>query len=257
VPTTEVNGQPIAYYDSGGPDPTVVLCHGFLMDHEMFDEQVEQLGGKLRVITWDQRGFGGSPALKPFTFWDSATDLLGLLDHLEVDTAVVGGLSQGGFVALRATLLAPTRVRGLVLIATQSGLEDPADSAPLIQAWRQAQPPEVAALLARNLLGPGEWPEWVEKWSQLPADQLGLAYRCLIERDDITDRLGEIMCPAIVVHGTADTAIPFEKSEILTRGLAGPTELIAVDDAPHALSITNPQAVNHAIVKLSDALAHE
>ena len=104
----------------------MILSHGFLMDREMFVHQVDALAGEFRVITWDERGFGETESDgKPFTYWDSAKDCLGLLDHLDIDRAVLGGMSQGGFLSLRAALLAPERVRALVLIDTQAGVEDP------------------------------------------------------------------------------------------------------------------------------------
>ena len=72
------------------------------------------------MITWDQRGFGQTEFdSQPFTYWDSADDCLGLLDHLQLDRAVIGGMSQGGFVALRAALKAPERVRALILHRTR------------------------------------------------------------------------------------------------------------------------------------------
>src|ERR1700679_3981509 len=122
----EVNGQRIRFDDSGGEGPPVILSHGFLMDREMFAPQVEALSGEFRVITWDERGFGETEFDgRPFSYWDSAQDCLALLDHLDLDQAVIGGMSQGGFLSLRAALLSPDRVRALVLIDTQSGPEDP------------------------------------------------------------------------------------------------------------------------------------
>ena len=126
MPFAEVNGQRIRYEDSGGDGPPVILAHGFLMDREMFAPQVAALGDEFRFITWDERGFGETEFDgEPFTYWDSARDCLALLDHLGIEQAVVGGMSQGGFLSLRATLLAPERVRALVLIDTQAGVEDP------------------------------------------------------------------------------------------------------------------------------------
>ena len=72
--TAEVNGIPIRYEDSGGDGPAVLFSHGFLMDHTMFDAQVEALSGEYRCIRWDERGFGDTPAPEPFTYWDSAAD---------------------------------------------------------------------------------------------------------------------------------------------------------------------------------------
>src|SRR5712691_5538863 len=125
MPTATVNGIDVAYADSGGDGPVIVLSHGYLMDHTMFDPQRAALAPEFRVITWDERGFGGTPAPAPFSYWDSARDALGLLDHLGLDAAVLGGMSQGGFLSLRAALLAPERVRALVLLDTQAGVDDP------------------------------------------------------------------------------------------------------------------------------------
>ena len=136
MPFADVNGQRIRFEDTGGDGPPVILSHGFLMDREMFAPQVEALHPEFRVITWDERGFGETEFDgEPFTYWDSARDCLGLLDHLGIEQAVLGGMSQGGFLSMRAALLAPDRVRALVLIDTQSGTEDPER----LPAYRQMQ----------------------------------------------------------------------------------------------------------------------
>ena len=78
----KVNGQEIFYTDSGGNGPVVILAHGFLMDQTMFDAQVSALSPEFRVITWDERGFGQTKwDGKDFSYWDSARDCLGLMDH--------------------------------------------------------------------------------------------------------------------------------------------------------------------------------
>ncbi len=104
MPHAAINGQQIYFEDSGGDGTPVVLAHGFLMDHELFAPQVEALApAGYRVITWDERGFGLTEFDgEPFTYWDSAADCLGLLDHLGLESAIVGGMSQGGFLSLRA-----------------------------------------------------------------------------------------------------------------------------------------------------------
>src|SRR5581483_12488544 len=111
MPFAEVNGQRIRYDDTGTDGAPIIFSHGFLMDREMFAPQVEALAGEFRVISWDERGFGKTEFDgKPFTYWDSAKDCLGLLTHLGIEQAVLAGMSQGGFLSLRAALLAPERV---------------------------------------------------------------------------------------------------------------------------------------------------
>ena len=121
MPVAAANGIEINYADSGGQGPAVVFSHGYLMDHSMFDRQVTALAPQYRVITWDQRGHGGTRATGAFTYWDSAADVLALLDQLGVERAVLAGMSQGGFLSLRAALTAPDRVQALVLIDSQAG----------------------------------------------------------------------------------------------------------------------------------------
>lgn len=256
--TAELNGTTIAYADTGGKGPVVILSHGFLMDHSMFDAQVDALRATCRVITWDERGFGGTRATGDFTYWDSARDVLALMDHLGIESAVVGGMSQGGFLSLRVALTAPERVRALILIDTQAGTEDPATVEPYNQlhaAWVEHGSAAVQDVIASIILGPGEWGEWFEKWARLEPDQFTAAFGCLMHRDDITERLGEINCPALIVHGTADVAIPMEKAEILRDRISGPTVLVPIEGGPHAANMTHPDQVNSAILRFLSELS--
>ncbi|CAB4651807.1 unannotated protein [freshwater metagenome] len=256
--TAHINGTTIAYKDSGGPGPVVMLSHGFLMDHSMFDAQVDALRTQYRVITWDERGFGGTKATGEFTYWDSARDVLGLMDHLGIHAAIVGGMSQGGFLSLRTALLAPDRVKALILIDTQAGTEAPETIEPYNQlhaAWLEHGAVAVQDVIASIILGPGSWDEWYAKWSVLQPEQFSLAFNCLMHRDDITDRLAEIKCPALIIHGTDDVAIPMEKAELLRSGLGGESSLVAIQGGPHAANMTHPEPVNAAIVQFLEKLS--
>lgn len=256
--TAQLNGTSIAYDDTGGSGPAVILSHGFLMDHSMFDHQVAALRDSHRVVTWDERGFGGTRATGEFTYWDSADDVLALMDHLGIESAVVGGMSQGGFLSMRVALTAPERVRALILIDTQAGTEDPATIEPynqLHEAWVAHGAAAVQEVIAGIILGPGDWSDWFAKWAVLEPEQFTRAFHCLMHRDDITGRLGEITCPTLVIHGDADVAIPLAKAEQLRDSIAGPTELVVVPGGPHAANMTHPEPVNSAIVRFLAGLA--
>ena len=248
-----VNGQQIYFEDTGGEGPVVVLAHGFLMDHEMFVPQVEALRDRYRVITWDERGFGLTEFDGlPFTYWDSAADCLGLMDHLGIDRAVVGGMSQGGFLALRTALIAPDRVRALILLDTQAGGEDAENIeaySAMLQMWATMGPvDELANTVAGIIIDDAvESPKWVAKWQEVDKELIVESAACLIYRDDISDRLVEITCPALVVHGKQDTAITMNKAEALAAGLVGCGGVVQVGGA-HAASLTNPEPVNAAIL---------
>jgi pimeloyl-ACP methyl ester carboxylesterase len=230
------------------------------MDREMFAPQVDALAPEFRVITWDERGFGETEFDgEPFTYWDSARDCLGLLDHLGIEEAVLGGMSQGGFLSMRAALLAPERVRALVLIDTQSGPEDP-ERLPtyrqMQQTWLSAGPiDDLTSAVAALIVGDPALSEvWIAKWKRLPAENLGAPGDCLFDREDITDRVAEIHCPAIVFHGTADQSIEIDRAEDLCRRLPGCTRLIRIEGAPHASNLTHPDAVNGPLLEFLRSL---
>ena len=253
--TAEINGIPIRYEDTGGDGPAVLFSHGFMMDHTMFDAQVERLSDDYRCVRWDERGFGDTPAPADFSYWDSADDAAGLLDHLGIDEAVWVGMSQGGFLSLRGALAHPDKVRGLVLIDSDSAVDPPE----VLEGYRgmiavaDGDDDEgfeaVLETVAGMILGTEELAaEWIPKWrARRGTSPLAVTGNTLLSRDDITDRLGEITCPALVVHGTADMAIPFDHGQAVAEGLPNCKGLVAVDGAAHAPNMSHPDVVNDAL----------
>ncbi len=261
MPLQSINGQWINYEDTGGLSP-VVLAHGLLMDSTMFAPQIEARGPGFRIITWDARCHGETESTDdPFSYWDLADDLKGLLDHLGIERAVVGGMSQGGFVALRFALRYPERVSALILMDTQAGLEDPDKVATyelMLDVWEtDGLNDQLAETVAAIVLGnqwSGRWP-WIAKWRQMPRSLLRQAFETLIGRDDIHDRLGEIKAPALVIHGTADAAIEMERAQRLCSELANCQPLVAVEGGGHASNLTHPEVVNLAIQQFLGGVA--
>lgn len=254
MPIAEINGQRIAYDDTGGSGPAVILAHGFLMDRSMFEPQAEALSPEHRVIVWDERGHGDTEDDgQPFTYWDSADDCIALLDHLGIDRAIVGGMSQGGFVSLRAALRYPERVQALVLIDTQAGTEDP-EVAPMYQGmiddWLDNGPQlELAQIVASIIINhPDHTERYLEKWLAEDPERMRERSRTLMDRDDIWDRLGEIECPALVIHGTDDTAIGMDKAERLAAALPGSGEVARIEGGTHSANLTHPDATNRALL---------
>lgn len=245
----DVNGQHIYFEDSGGDGPAVIFSHGFLMDHEMFALQVAAVSGEFRCVTWDERGFGQTAANGPFSYWDSADDALALLSHLGVERAFFVGMSQGGFISMRAALRAPERVLGLGLIDTQAGLESE-EARPVYDAmtddWEaNGLSDDVAAVIASIILGPEcDASGWIAKWQAIPKENVRVPYGALIGRDDISDRLAAISAPAIVFHGDADAAIPMEKAEQLLSELGSCEQLVRIPGAGHASNVSHSSEVN-------------
>jgi 3-oxoadipate enol-lactonase len=248
----DVNGQHLYFEDTGGSGPAVIFSHGFLMDHEMFGPQVAALAGPFRCITWDERGFGHTEARGPFTYWDSADDALALLSHLDIDAAFFVGMSQGGFLSMRAALRAPDRVRGLGLIDTDAGVEPP-ETKPAYEAmateWTTNGPSDaLAAGVAGIIMSPGYDPApWIAKWQAAPKEAIRLPFQALMDRDDIWDRVPQISAPAIVFHGEVDAAFPMDRAERLAKELPSCEELVRIAGAGHASNLSHPDAVNRPL----------
>ncbi|MEZ4299646.1 MAG: alpha/beta hydrolase [Polyangiaceae bacterium] len=262
MPFAKIRGQNIHYVDSGGSGPVVLLSHGFLMDHRMFSHQVDALGPDFRVVAWDERGFGKTEFDgQPFTYWDSADDALALLDHLHIDRAIFGGMSQGGFLSMRAALRAPERVAGLILISTQAGTDGPeilVGYRQMLETWASVGPVQpLLESIATIILGTdrAHWEPWMTDWRARPNDALIHPAGCLLDRDDITSRVAEIRCPAIVFHGTADQAISMSRAEQLASLLPDCRGMVKVEGAAHAANLTHPEQVNPAFVDFCKALA--
>lgn len=119
-------------HDDTGAGPAVVLLHAGIADRRMWHETAPVLAAAgFRVIAVDLPGFGDAPALagEPAPW----TAVLATLDALGVERAVVVGDSFGGAVALRAAVVAPERVTGLVLVSAPPLAVDP--SPQLAAAW--------------------------------------------------------------------------------------------------------------------------
>lgn len=258
MPFVERAGARLYYEDSGGDGPVVAFSHGILMDHEMFEPQVQEISGRYRCISWDERYHGETETTGSFTYWDSAEDLFAILDDAGVETAVLAGMSQGGFLSLRATLLRPERVRGLFLIDTQAGAEDP-DLGELYRgwatSWAENGPQEhLIDATVPLIVSPASAEKWADKWRAWPPANVVPMIDALLGREDITDRLGEIACPAQVVHGTADPSIPMEKAHALCAELSGCRGVIEIDGGGHAANLSHPDEVNRALLEFLDAL---
>lgn len=224
----------------------------------MFAPQIEHLTGLgFRVLTWDARGHGKTESSSPesFTYWDQAEDALAVLDAAGVDRAVVGGMSQGGYIALRLALLAPDRVRALVLLDTEAGAspeEQRAEYRSLFAAWCDesvALEPLAAGLSAQLIGGSQQQREpWLAKWAVSNRPAIAAAGRCLAERESVEPRLPEIACPALVLRGELDASSTAEKSAALAAGLPGAGDVVTIPaPAGHAANWTSPEPVNSAI----------
>jgi pimeloyl-ACP methyl ester carboxylesterase len=262
----KINGQGIYFEDSGGNGPAVIFMHGFLMDHTMFDHQVNELVPQYRCIRWDARGFGKTQwDGQPFNLYDSASDCIGLMDYLKIDSAIIVGMSQGGYCALRMALKHPERVKALALMSTRSGT----DEEPVKEIFRQTRDtwknigpidPLIEGL-ASVLIGDKNhpdiekyWSHWTPKWKQIPGENIYHAMNNLLDRDEITHQLSQIQCKAWVVHGAADFGTPMELGKALSEALPQCRGFLTVPGAAHVANLTHAEWISPKLKDFLDSL---
>jgi pimeloyl-ACP methyl ester carboxylesterase len=244
-------------YDVRGEGPAVLLLHAFPLSSFMWDAQVEALAATHRVVRFDARGFGGSaPGDGPLTMERIADDGAGLLDHLGIDKAVVGGCSMGGYAAFAFVRRHPQRLAGLVLQDTRAG----ADSAEAranrttLAAKVLAEGPSAAAeAFLPKLLGETSHRERPTLGASLRERILGTlpqgianALAGLAARADSRETLPTIAVPTLVLVGAEDVLTP--PGEAATMAAAIPrARLDVIPGAGHLANIENPGAANAAL----------
>jgi pimeloyl-ACP methyl ester carboxylesterase len=107
-----------------GEGRPIVMLHGGMASHVASLPLVASLSSQYRILTPDLRGNGKSWYGGPLTFDQLANDVEALLDYIEADRAVIGGVSGGSGVALRFALRHPSRTAGLVLVKPVYAGED-------------------------------------------------------------------------------------------------------------------------------------
>jgi pimeloyl-ACP methyl ester carboxylesterase len=246
VPTLAVGGTQIWYAEQGdrGTGLPLILVHGAGGSHLDWPGELRRLS-QHPVITIDLPGHGKSGTEGRNTIADYAGDMLGLMDALALNAAVIAGHSMGGGIALAMALLAPERVRGLVLIATgarlpvnpalRSGfIEDPAATATMMARWMWA--PQVSDAVRE---------QGVARLLALAPAVVAADFEAC-DGFDVRDRLSEIAMPTLILCGDADRMTPLKFSERLRDGIAG-ADLQVVAGAGHMLPQEQPEVVAGAL----------
>jgi pimeloyl-ACP methyl ester carboxylesterase len=118
------DGVPIRFQVAGKGDPTVVLVHGWALDHRIWDGQAPALAKRYRVVTLDLAGHGESGRVR--SAWTMAAfgeDVKAVVEAVGAKQVVLVGHSMGGPVVLEAARRMPQRVNGIVLVDTLLDVE--------------------------------------------------------------------------------------------------------------------------------------
>ncbi len=109
----QLNSQIICYEKTGAGSP-VILIHGNKEDHHIFDSLVDIMSGEHTIYAMDTRGHGESATPKEYHYNDMASDVINLIDALEIQKPFIVGYSDGGIIALMVAMRASALISGIV-----------------------------------------------------------------------------------------------------------------------------------------------
>ena len=247
-------------YDEQGSGLPVVLIHGFPLNRKMWQPQVDILARSgYRVICPDLQGFGESRLCEQsMTMPRYADAVITLLDSLDIDKAVVGGMSMGGYVLFNLVERYPARLLGVMFMVTRAAADDAAGRekrsmlATEVEHGNLRAVPDafVSVLFAPQT--PQEKPQLVREvrqWMESTSVQGVVAgLLAMRDRDDYVDRLGRLDVPALVVGAELDLAVPPEHARILAGGLPD-ASLTIIPDAGHMANLEKPVPFNRALLE--------
>jgi pimeloyl-ACP methyl ester carboxylesterase len=252
-------GQSEIYYElAGSGEPTVILIHGGLLDCHMWDEQFELLATTHRVLRYDADAHGKS-ILPPDVYWDHAS-LRELMDSLDIDRAILVGLSLGGRIAIDLALEDPDRVEAIVAVSSGlSGYRFESESYlqhrdAMIQAWRAGEFDAVVEAFQRSWTdGPHREPSEVdpevrEKIRDMARNGLEHAMEGRLIDPPAIDRLDELDVPMLLVVGELDMPGIHEIANMIVE--ANPNaEMAIIPDVAHMVNMEAPERFNELLLE--------
>ena len=259
MPTADLGDVQI-YYREHGEGPPALGIMGFALDQRYWATQVSGVSQTHRFITFDNRSIGRSTGDPPTSIKEMADDAVRLLDHLDIDRAVVYGVSMGGAIAQRVVLDHPDRVSALILgitfarpiefmrrqhelgrfMITHGGSQALIDSAlirmftpPFFEAGREAIDRMVRAFMSGGGEGPSASPEVLV--AQLDA----------LDEHDVLHELPRVSCPTLVIGAKMDQMVPGFASEEIAAAIPG-AELVMLETG-HGCGVEEMEAFNSAV----------
>ncbi len=238
-------------------DPVLVLLHAFPLTSDIYAQQRSTIGAVTRVITPDFRGFGHRPlAEDPPSLDLLADDVVRELDEQDVDRAVVGGTSMGGYVAMAFARRHPQRLAGLLLANTKAESDSPeaaANRRRIADLVEREQSVDVLLdEVEPKLLGLTTRSERRDIAVQVHAlvaasapGSVAWAQRAMAERPDSHRTLAGLQVPALVIVGEEDELMPPEAGPAMVDALAD-AELVRLPKAGHLACLESPDAWSEA-----------
>ena len=252
------------YYEEAGSGAPLLLLHGFVLDHTLWDAQVEALARSYRLILPDLRGLGRTENPDAQTSMEQmADDMAGLLEALGIGAAAVAGFSMGGFVLAQLALRHPLKVRAAAFLCTRASADSPEQQKRRLELMHLVRNEGIEAFaqaFAPHLFSPAyasACPGGVAKIRRVVESQRPEGIAALLDamrrREDAAPRLREIQAPCAVLAGELDGLIQVQDMRDLHAGLKDATFEVAEGsghmapmEAPGRVSFTLDQLMQRA-----------
>src|SRR5580704_10944056 len=250
----KINRDGVEIYNKAhGSGPALLLTHGYSSTSAMWQGQVDALSRHHKLVLWDMRGHGESDYPDdPAAYSEALTvgDMAALLDQVGAASAIVGGLSLGGYMSLAFYRAHPERVRALLIIDTGPGFrkDDARD------AWNRRAHDTGDRFEREGLAVLKSASRERSTVSHRDASGLARAARGMLTQRDarVIESLPDIKVPSLVVVGADDT--PFlAASDYMAAKIPGARKAV-IPSAGHAVNIDQPQAFLDTLLPFLDAL---
>ncbi len=252
---TTVNNLTVSYNDEGPEEAqAIIFIHGFPFNMCMWEKQVEALKDNYRVIAYDVRGHGDSDAGSVYFSIDLfANDLIELMDKLELDKAIICGLSMGGYIALNAIGKYPERFDALILSDTQCIADTPEIKVKRQEAIETINENGVENYADGGLVNLFSPASFINKKEEVAAvrkmiintakQSLCKTLMALSERKETCSKLLEIAVPVLIMVGQEDKITPPAASQLMHEKIKD-SILNIIADAGHMANMENPSVFN-------------
>ena len=242
------------YYEEHGNGQPLVFIHGLGSSTRDWEFQLAEFSKSYRVITFDLRGHGQSdkPA-GPYTIPMMADDLAGLLEALHISSTHIVGISLGGAVAFQFALDYPALVKTLTIVNSGPSLGGTPEQAKAEIERRVGIVQQVGMHTMGEALAPNLFPkpehaslrnDFISHWSENDPQAYIEATRSMLGWD-VTDQLGAIACPTLILSADQDYS-PVAVKEAYIK-LIPHAQLVVIPDTHHATPIEAPEKFNTAL----------
>lgn len=256
MPTITVDGGVRLAFRTHGAGTPLLLLHAFPLGGALWDEVVARRAalGNVQLIVPDLRGFGASDApAEDSPMERHAADMVALLDHLDVQQAVVVGVSLGGYITFAMLRHHAARVRAAVLANTRAGADSDEGKAARETNAQLVEREGVAALTATmlpRLVAPDAPAALRERLAAIATANtpqgIAGALRGMARRPDATAELATLGVPVLVVGGTSDQLTPLDEAYTMYHAIPR-AQLATIARAGHLACIEQPNAFTAAL----------